>query len=133
MTVRVVGAAVVRDGRVLAGRRTSPPALAGLWELPGGKVEPGEDDRTAVARECLEELLLVVEVGDQVGPETALPTDAVLVVLACTTTGEPTATEHSELRWLAEHELDQVEWLPGDLPLLPHLASLLNTTRRGTP
>jgi 8-oxo-dGTP pyrophosphatase MutT (NUDIX family) len=52
----VVGAAVVRDGRVLAARRTRPAAAAGRWELPGGAVEPGEDEQTALARELREEL-----------------------------------------------------------------------------
>ena len=41
--VLVVGAAVVRHGRVLATRRTNPPEAAGMWEFPGGKVEPGEE------------------------------------------------------------------------------------------
>lgn len=123
--VVVVGAAIVRDGRVLAARRTAPPALAGMWELPGGKVEPGEDDRTAVARECAEELRIRVAVGDQVGPQVTLPPSAVLRIYVVTTVDEPVATEHSQLRWLAVDELDTVGWLPGDLPLLPYLAALL--------
>ena len=52
----VVGAAVVRDGRVLACRRTAPPAAAGRWEFPGGKVEPGESPDAALVRELHEEL-----------------------------------------------------------------------------
>ena len=54
--VLVVGAAVVRHGRVLATRRTHPPEAAGRWELPGGKVEPGEGPADAVVREVREEL-----------------------------------------------------------------------------
>ena len=52
----VVGAAIVRDGRVLACRRTAPPEAAGRWELPGGKVEPGEAPEAALVREVREEL-----------------------------------------------------------------------------
>ena len=52
----VVGAAIVRDGRVLACRRTSPVEAAGRWELPGGKVEPGETPEAALVREVREEL-----------------------------------------------------------------------------
>ena len=52
----VVGAAVVRDGRVLACRRTTPPEAAGRWEFPGGKVEPGESPDAALVRELHEEL-----------------------------------------------------------------------------
>jgi 8-oxo-dGTP diphosphatase len=47
----VVGVAVLEGGRVLAARRSGPPALAGLWEFPGGKVEPGEDAETTAVRE----------------------------------------------------------------------------------
>ena len=47
----MVGAALVRDGRVLASRRTDPPRLAGLWEFPGGKVDPGSR-RTGPALAC---------------------------------------------------------------------------------
>ena len=54
--VVVVGAAVLQHGRVLAARRTRPAELRGLWELPGGKVEPGEDPDAAVVREVREEL-----------------------------------------------------------------------------
>jgi len=58
----VVGAAIIRDGRVLAARRTSPAAAAGRWEFPGGKVEPGETREAALVREVAEELGCRVEV-----------------------------------------------------------------------
>ena len=58
----VVGAAVLRGGRVLAARRTTPAAAAGRWELPGRKVEPGESPAVAVVREVAEELSCAVEV-----------------------------------------------------------------------
>ncbi|PVZ08612.1 (deoxy)nucleoside triphosphate pyrophosphohydrolase [Actinomycetospora cinnamomea] len=121
----VVGAAVVRDGRVLAARRTRPAAAAGRWELPGGAVEPGEDEAAALARELREELDLDVVVGDRVGPEVALPGERVLRIRACRTGGEPTALEHDALRWVAPEELEGLDWLDADRAVLPDLGDLL--------
>lgn len=122
----VVGAAVVRDGRVLAARRTRPAAAAGRWELPGGAVEPGEDEAGALARELREELALTeVGVGERVGPEVALPGGRVLRIRVCRTAGEPTALEHDALRWLGPDELDGVDWLDADRAVLADLAGVL--------
>ncbi|MFC4058342.1 (deoxy)nucleoside triphosphate pyrophosphohydrolase [Planomonospora corallina] len=115
----VVGAAIVDGaGRVLAAQRADPPELAGGWEFPGGKVDPGEDDLTALVRECREELGVLIEAGEPVGGDWPLGTGRVLRVwLAAIVEGEPEAKEHSELRWLAPHELEDVTWLPADLPI----------------
>jgi 8-oxo-dGTP diphosphatase len=122
----VVGAAVVRDGRVLAARRTRPASAAGRWELPGGAVEPGEDEATALARELHEELALDdVGVGERVGPEVALPGGRVLRIRACRAAGEPTALEHDALRWVGPDELDAIDWLDADRAVLPALSLLL--------
>ncbi len=124
--VSVVGAAVVANGRVLASRRTEPPRLAGLWEFPGGKVEPGEDDVTALRRELREELAVEVEVGRRVGPDLPIGTTAVLrVYLAVLTEGEPALVDHDEHRWLGPDELDAVPWIPVDLPVVAELGTLL--------
>ncbi len=68
----VVAAAIVRAGAVLAARRTRPAALAGRWELPGGRVEPGESDPAALRRECREELGAEVVVRHRLGPDLPL-------------------------------------------------------------
>jgi 8-oxo-dGTP diphosphatase len=86
--VGVVGAALIRDvpgrGRcVLASRRTEPPAMAGLWEFPGGKVEAGESDEQALLRELREELRVEAEVGERLGPDLPIGTTAVLRVYLC--------------------------------------------------
>jgi 8-oxo-dGTP diphosphatase len=123
--VRVVGAAILREGRVLAARRVVPHRLAGGWEFPGGKVEPGESDEAALARECDEELGVAVTVGARLG---AVAGDGLELVLYAATLarGEPVAlVDHDELRWLSADRLHDVDWLPIDRGLLPAVHALL--------
>ncbi|HEX6247623.1 MAG TPA: NUDIX domain-containing protein [Nocardioidaceae bacterium] len=126
--VLVMGAAIVRDGRVLAARRTSPAELAGGWELPGGKVEPGEDPEGAVVREVAEELGCRIEVtGHLAGEEPIKEGYTLRVVLASLADGEPVPREreHDALRWLGPEELDEVRWLRPDVPFLAELREIL--------
>lgn len=124
----IVAAAIMHDGRVLACERSAPPEVAGRWEFPGGKVEPGETDAQALARECAEELGVRVAVGDRVGPDVPLAHGrAVLRVFVVTLLhgDEPRALEHTAMRWLAADELDSVPWLPADRPIVAELPVLL--------
>lgn len=124
----VVAAAILdRDGRVLAGQRRSPPHLAGLWELPGGKVEPGERDEDALVRECREELGVDVSLGERVGDTWAGLDGFVLRVwTASVVSGDaPRQIDHAALRWVPPDELLDVDWLPGDEALAAHLAAML--------
>lgn len=124
--VSVVGGAIVRDGRVLASRRTEPPALAGLWEFPGGKVEAGETDEVALARELEEELGLAVVVGERIGPDLLIGETAVLRVYLCEApVGEPVLVDHDEHRWLSAGELDDVAWIPADAPVVAALREMI--------
>jgi 8-oxo-dGTP diphosphatase len=124
----IVAAVIITNGRVLACERAAPPEVAGRWEFPGGKVEPGESDQQALARECAEELGVRVEVGDRVGPDVPLAHGrAVLRVFAVRLLegDTPRALEHTSMRWLAADELDSVPWLPADQPIVAELPSLL--------
>jgi 8-oxo-dGTP diphosphatase len=125
----VVGAALLRDGRVLAARRAVPEALAGGWEFPGGKVEAEESEAAAVVRECREELGVEVECQARVPGEWQVNAVLVLrVYLAELVAGEPVpGADHDELRWLSRAELFDVDWLPADLPAVMALAGLLPT------
>jgi 8-oxo-dGTP diphosphatase len=124
--VGVVGAALLRDGRVLASRRTEPPRLAGLWEFPGGKVEPGESDVQALERELREELQVEAAVGERLGGDLLIGDTAVLRVYLCTLVrGEPALVDHDAHRWLAADELLDVPWIPVDLPLVEQLRAHL--------
>ena len=132
----VVGAAIVDDlarpTTVLSARRTEPPELAGWWELPGGKVEPGEEPRQALHREIREELGVQIELGAMVtGPMAgawSLGHGYVMrVFLARITVGEPLPLEdHDELRVLTKHEMYAVKWLPADLQIMAAVAALMN-------
>ncbi|WP_173745411.1 (deoxy)nucleoside triphosphate pyrophosphohydrolase [Actinoplanes sp. TFC3] len=124
----IVAAVIVTHGRVLACERSAPPEVAGRWEFPGGKVEPGESDEQALARECAEELGVRVQVGDRVGPDVPLAHGrAVLRVFAVTLLdGDvPRNLEHTDMRWLSVDELDSVPWLPADKPIVAELPALL--------
>ena len=126
--VVVVGAAILRDGRLLAARRSSPPAMAGGWEFPGGKVEPGESEIGALVRECHEELGVVVQVGPRVGPDARLRGGSVLRVYRASLVepGEPKALQdHDRLEWLSATQLSQVPWLPADWPIVHAVADAL--------
>lgn len=122
----VVAAALLDGGRVLAAQRSRPAELAGRWELPGGRVEPGESEIEAVARECAEELGVRIHVGARIG--TDVPLDAgVLRVYTATLSGRarPVAGEHAALRWVGPVEFAHLDWLDADRAVLRELAALL--------
>lgn len=124
----VVGAAIVRGDALLAAQRSYPAELAGLWELPGGRVEPGESEADALRRECAEELGAEIRVLGRVGPEVPLSASKVLRIHHAELvhgSSEPHAREHQRLRWLTPTQLSEVPWLPADEVLLPDLRALL--------
>jgi 8-oxo-dGTP diphosphatase len=129
----VVGAAIL-DGdpprcRVLVAQRAEPPHLAGLWEFPGGKVEPGESDVEALVRECREELDVGIAVGARLGDDLLLEGSrgqwVLRVWVARIVSGDVHLVEHSDARWLSANELDDVPWIEADAPLVEALRALL--------
>jgi 8-oxo-dGTP diphosphatase len=123
----VVAGAVIENGRVLAARRSSPPELAGKWELPGGKVDPGETDAGALARELAEELGVTVTVGGRVGGDVDLGDNTVLrCYRAEVVAGRPTPNEHDAVQWIDAAGLDDVDWLNPDRQVFPDLRPMLS-------
>lgn len=124
----VVAGALIRDGALLVAQRQRPPELAGLWELPGGKVGPGETEPEALARELQEELGVHVEVGPRLGDD--VPSGAVLLraYVVEQTGGTLHPHDHGALRWVDARGLDDVEWVPADRAWLSVLRKRLTAS-----
>ena len=118
------------DGRVLLSQRPQGKTMAGLWEFPGGKVEPGERPETSLIRELNEELGIVVK-EECLAPLTfashLYPDFHLLMPLyVCRRwKGTVTALEGQELKWVRPNRLREHPMPPADLPLIPHLIDLL--------
>ncbi len=111
---------------MLCARRGPAQRHPGLWELPGGKVEPGESDTAALQRELFEELKVVVRVGDPVGTSVHDYPDLKIELVAyhcAITQGRPEPVEHAELRWVALAQLKALHWAPADQPLVEILSA----------
>lgn len=124
-TVIVAAAVLVEGGKVLLSRRKAGTHLAGLWEFPGGKAEPGEDPRAALRRELEEELGIATRIGEIVDVAFHCYADADKSVLllffeAVREAGspEPRAIDVAEVAWRGAGELDASKFPPADLSVL---------------
>ncbi|MHC6593554.1 (deoxy)nucleoside triphosphate pyrophosphohydrolase [Arthrobacter sp. C152] len=143
--IQVVGGAVVDNlaepAALLVARRSAPEHLAGLWEFPGGKVEPGEEPEAALVRELAEEL----GIGARLGPELPSGTGAgwplnerasMRVWFAEITGGEPLPLEdHDELRWVDLKDGGAVlglPWIPADYPIVEALLDAVGAPMDGS-
>lgn len=129
--VLVVAAALIdTDNRVLIAQRPEGKTLAGLWEFPGGKLEPNERPEPALIRELREELGIVVE-EPCLAPLTfashAYDDFHLLMPLYICRKWDGTVTprEGQQLAWVRANKLRDYPMPPADLPLIPHLTDLL--------
>lgn len=127
--VDVVGAAILRDGTIFAARRGSGKAQAGLWEFPGGKIEPGETPEAALKRELKEELRIDARVTDHICTSIhAYETVNIrLAVYFCELhDGEPVLTEHADSGWFPIAELHHLEWAPADIEAVERIQEIFS-------
>lgn len=118
----VVAGALIAGGVVLLARRRRPPELAGLWELPGGKVALGETETEALVRELREELGIDVVVGERLGDDVSIGETLVLRAYVVEQVGGTLHPhDHGELRWVDAAQLPDVAWVPADRAWLPAL------------
>lgn len=131
-TVIVSAAVLVEDGHVLLTQRKAGAHLAGMWEFPGGKAEPGEDPRDALRRELVEELGIDCEIGDVVDVafhryEEADKAVLLLFYRASRRPGSPPprALDVAAFTWGTEGDLDPARFPPADVAVLRKVRALL--------
>ena len=124
--LHVVGAAIVAGRRCLVTQRGPGMRLAGKWEFPGGKVEPGEEPRAALVREIREELGLETLPGELLATGSDREGTVRLDVYACALLGGSLhRREHAASRWIGHDEVAELDWAEADVPVLPALRRLL--------
>lgn len=129
----MVGAAIEREGRILAAQRSQEMPLPGKWEFPGGKVEPGETHQQALVREIEEELGLQIAVGAYLGVGTAPAsrgrTVRLHVYLATLLGGQLELDEHARIGWFDAASLEGLDWAEADIPVIPAAVARLRRER----
>ncbi|RLA44482.1 MAG: 8-oxo-dGTP diphosphatase MutT [Gammaproteobacteria bacterium] len=125
----VTAAIIQKQNCIFAARRAVGDHLEGLWEFPGGKLEPGESPEACLARELTEEFGIETEVGKYLGESVFDYGEKIIKLLAYQVThvnGEFQLNDHDEMRWLARAEIYDVDWAPADIPLLETALSLID-------
>lgn len=124
--MEVVAAVIERDGQILIGQRKARGRHGLKWEFPGGKVEPGEEPRAALARELREELGIVAQIGEEIARydfRYAAQSPTHLIFFRVTEfAGEPANFEFAQIAWAEPRKLSEYDFLEGDLDFVKRLA-----------
>ena len=124
--IEVVAAIILRDGAYFATQR-GYGEFEGMWEFPGGKIEPGESSEDALKREIQEELGIGITI-DKFLCTTDYDYPSFHLTMHCyicsTEAGEIELREHKSARWLRPEELGSVEWLAADKDVISRLNNL---------
>jgi mutator protein MutT len=119
--MKVAAAVIESEAGVLITRRKAGGRFGGLWEFPGGKVEPGESPPAALVREIREELGLTVEVGEPLGVFPYREAEGDLEILAFRASvkgGEVALVDHDLFLWARIRDLDPSGFAPADIPIV---------------
>lgn len=125
--VYVVAGAIIKDNKVFAAQRGNKGETKFKWEFPGGKIEPGETPEQALARELKEELNIDVEVHELISKIIDEYETQILHIdtYRCSLiNGEPTLSEHINMKWSNKNELDSLEFSKADDPTLEIIRSV---------
>ncbi|UTH06298.1 (deoxy)nucleoside triphosphate pyrophosphohydrolase [Macrococcoides canis] len=116
--IKVVGAVIVKDGRILCAQRNENTSLPLMWEFPGGKIEENESPEDALKRELMEEMQCEISVGDKI-VTTVHEYDFAIIELttfyAEMVNDQIVLEEHADMKWLSPNELGTIEWAPADV------------------
>lgn len=127
--IQVVAAVIEHDGRYLITQRNANAVLPGLWEFPGGRVEPGEEPSDALRREVHGRIGVVVEVGAKLGEHLHEYSEyrVQLTMYSCTLPAEarPHPATVADLRWVTSREFLDYEFPPADEKTMSKLLGLL--------
>jgi 8-oxo-dGTP diphosphatase len=132
--IEVVAAIIHHDGAYFATQR-GYGEFEGMWEFPGGKIEPGESREDALKREIQEELGVDIYIKELLcTTEYDYPTFHLTMhcYLCSVASGEIELREHKSAQWLTAETLDTIEWLPADKDVIDKLKTFINETSNKT-